>query len=238
MILLFKFEFNGHLVHVLHLRGRTAFLATELGAAAGYGEGGRRFVDLIIHEWAPSLDEDDDIAQITGPELAALRREVPLPENSTVALVLFRTGAERTLMRADTKFAKPLLAFLYKEVLSRVVTLRAEAPEPAPDAPAPSDDSAGPDGDGAPPPPPPRLPFWDIAACDLAAAHLRRIELAGAMLRYHAIRRVSAQLVEDGFLDEGLAADLQVEALEELLGRRLRTQLPSFGALVDAANAT
>ena len=232
MILLFKFEFNGNIVHVLHLRGRTAFLATEIGAAAGYGEGGRRFVDLIIREWAAALDEDEDVAQITGGELAAIRREVPLPDNATLALVLFRTGIERTLMRSDAKFAKPLLGYLHRDVLSRVATLT-EDPSPPASAPA-SGDSDGSDGGGAPPAPPPRLPLWGLAACDHAATHLRRIELVGAVLRYHAIRRVSAQLEEDGFLDEGLAADLQVEALEELLGRRLRTQLPSFGKLVDS----
>jgi hypothetical protein len=228
VILQFQFSYNETLVHVLHLRGRTAFLATELGAAAGYGEGGRRFVDLIIHEWAPSLEEDDDVAQITGPELAALRREVPLPENATLALVLFRTGAERTLMRADAKFAKPLLGFLYKDVLSRVVTLRAEAPEPAPDAAAPSGDSAGPDGGGSPPPPPPRVPFWDLAACDHAATDLRRAEITGAVLRYRAINRLAYELSKDGFLTEGAANDLRVEAVEELIGRRLRTELPTF----------
>ena len=239
MILQFQFVFNETLVHVLHLRGRTAFLATELGAAAGYGEGGRRFVDLIIHEWAPSLDEDDDIAQITGPELAALRREVPLPKNATLALVLFRTGAERTLMRADAKFAKPLLGFLYKEVLSRVVTLAEEAPKAAaaPDD-ADDDDTDDTEGDSteAPTAAPPRARLWDLAACDHASAQLRRVEISAALVRYHAVLRLTEQLVEDGFIDEGTAADLKVEAVEVILGRPLFTPLHRFGA-ADAPRA-
>src|SRR5947207_2761162 len=42
-------------VHVLELRGRTAFLAHEVGAAAGYAEDGDRFLQMLTTEWAPSL---------------------------------------------------------------------------------------------------------------------------------------------------------------------------------------
>jgi hypothetical protein len=225
---MFKTEFNGQPIHVLQVRGRTAFLAQEIGAAAGYAEGGRRFVQLIVHEWAASLDEDDDIAQITGAELAAIRREVPLPETATVALVLFTFGVERTLTRADARYAKPLLGFLHKDVLSRVISLAAE---PTPKA-TRDDDSDGDSGPTAPPPPAGSL--WDVVGMMRVTTGLRQLEVTSRLLRYHGVRRLGAKLLDEGMIDEGTAADLEVEALEVLLGRPLRTRLPRFGNPDDA----
>ena len=85
MCLLFQAGFDGHPIHVLHLRGRVAFLAIELGAAAGYEEDGQRFVDQLVREWAPSLEEDDDVAQ--------LAEESGMPEaRAQMLLPLLRQG--------------------------------------------------------------------------------------------------------------------------------------------------
>ena len=93
MPVLFTAFFNEHPITVRQIRGRPAFLAHELGIAAGYADDGQRFVDQIVREWAPCLDEDDDIAQVVGRKgnLNALAEGTP----ATVAPLAAPTQAPR-----------------------------------------------------------------------------------------------------------------------------------------------
>lgn len=254
MSVLFTVPFDGVIIHVLQIRGRTGFLARDLGMAAGYVDEGQGFIDLICREWASSLDEDDDIAQLVGAELDVLKREVPLPPTTTTALVLFSTGAERALLRSRVRNARSLLGFLHSEVLSRVVSLG--------QAPTGDDD----DGSGGAPvsptaplprvaaPPPPRVtllfpPALTEAVNQLSEAQDRlanaaetqreTARLTDALERqlraYEVLSRLAGDLREMDLISCDQWAALRVEAAEELLGRRLRSPLPSFGD--ETANA-
>lgn len=235
MSVLFTAFFNEHPITVLQIRGRTAFLANELGIAAGYADDGQRFVDQIVREWAACLDEDDDIAQVVGNELGVLQREVPLPSNTTTALVLFPTGAERCLVRSHARGARKLVCFLRDEVLSRVIAFN-HANTPA----------RGGTDDASPPPalPPQRVPTaLERAmhggklpkgalqeALDKVKALGKRVEAADRRKdHYREMIRLAETLRADGLITRDQWAALRVEAVEELLGRPLRTSLPPFG---------
>ena len=129
MSVIFNLPFFDFTIHVLRIRGRVAFVARNLGLAAGYSDGGQGFIDLIVREWAASFDEDDDIAQITGADLEVLKREVPLPDDTNMELVLFASGVDRALTRSRARNARSLLGFLHSDVLSQVHTLYGTDPD-------------------------------------------------------------------------------------------------------------
>lgn len=238
MSVLFTAFFNDHPITVLQIRGRTAFLAYELGIAAGYEDDGQRFVNQVVREWAVSLDEDDDVAQLVGNELGVLKREVPLPPNTTTALVLFPTGAERCLVRSHARAARKLVCFLHDEVLSRVIAFN-HANTPA----------RGGTDDGAPPAPmPPPTPIRSALERAMARSEpptpktpLRRaVEQFNAAANrldsidrrkdhYREMIRLAETLRADDLITAEQCAGLRVEAVEELLGRPLRCALPLFG---------
>jgi len=237
---LFTAFFNEHPITVLQIRGRTAFLAHELGIAAGYADDGQRFVDQIVREWAACLDEDDDIAQVVGNELGVLRREVPLPPTTTTALVLFPTGAERCLVRSHARAARKLVCFLHDEVLSRVIAFN-HANTPARGG---TDDGAPPAPAPLPPPTPirsalqramdgetvpmPKTPFQQ-AADKLNAAVKRLNAIDRRKEHYREMIRLAQELRGQDLITTDQWAALRVEAVEELLGRPLRSWLPAFG---------
>lgn len=238
MSVLFTAFFNEHPITVLQIRGRTAFLAHEIGIAAGYADDGQRFVDQIIREWAACLDEDDDIAQVVGNELGVLKREVPLPPSTTTALVLFPTGAERCLVRSHARAARKLVCFLHDEVLSRVIAFnhantpaRGGTDDGAPPAPMPpptplrSALQRAMDGDRSPTP---KSPMKE-AAEKLNAAVKRLNAIDRRKEHYREMIRLAETLRADGLITMDQWAALRVEAVEELLGRPLRASLPPFG---------
>lgn len=252
MSVLFRAKFNEVIIHVLHIRGRTAFLATELGAAAGYSDGGQGLVDQIIREWPASFDEDDDVAQLVGAELEQLKREVPLPPTTTMALVLFTTGAERALQRARARHARSLLGFLHAEVLSRVISL--------------GGGTGGEGGGGgtpaeAPPPFPSRrrgaarfrMPTAELLAVggelnkllsgltELAENNRETADVYNELQRqvhgYEALTRLAVDLRSLGLISNVEYAALRVEAVELLLGRPIETPLPPFHETAHSAAA-
>ncbi len=238
MSVLFTAFFNEHPITVLQIRGRPAFLAHELGIAAGYADDGQRFVDQIVREWAPCLDEDDDIAQVVGHELGVLKREVPLPPNTTTALVLFPTGAERCLVRSHARAARKLVCFIHDEVLSRVIAFNhANTPArggfddgaPLVAAPAPiplrSALQRAMDGETVPMP---RSPMKE-AAKKLNAAVKRLNAIDRRKDHYREMIRLAQELRGQDLITTDQWAALRVEAVEELLGRPLRSSLPPFG---------
>lgn len=251
MSVLFRETFNGVAFHVLQIRNRTAFLALELGAAAGFSDGGQGFVDLITREWAASFDEDDDLAQLVGAELETLTREVPLPPTTTMALVLFPTGVERALQRSHARYSRSLLGFIHAKVLSRVISLGAGR-----------DEDEGQSGAPATAPPPtsgakrtsarsPTLRDTVVVTTELRAlvGDLQTLadtnhgvaELHDLLQRqvqgYEALIRLAIELRALRLISEEQYAALRVEAVEELLGRSLETTLPPFNDLAHTAAA-
>ncbi len=238
MSVLFTAFFNEHPITVLHIRGRPAFLAHELGIAAGYADDGQRFVDQIVREWAPCLDEDDDIAQVVGNELGVLKREVPLPPNTTTTLVLFPTGAERCLVRSHARAARRLVCFIHDEVLSRVIAFNhANTPArggfddgaPLVAAPAPiplrSALQRAMDGEKVPAP---KLALQDaIDKFNAAAKRLSAVQVRKD--NYRELIRLAQELRGQDLITTDQWAALRVEAVEELLGRPLHSSLPPFG---------
>ncbi len=236
MSLIFTAQYDGHPISVLELRGRVAFLPHELGVAAGYLGDGQRFVDQIVHEWAESLHDDDDVAQIVGKELDSLKREVAVPRSAQSALVLFPTGAERCLLRSHARCSRDLVRFLHDDVLSRVVAYNhANTPargfSPGDDPTPPRVVPLGPksalqramDGERA------RKPVLQEAVDRLNAANRALADRAVRQDRYREIIRLASDLREDGLISDEQWAALRVEAVEELLGRALRSSLPPFG---------
>lgn len=241
MSLLFTVPFNGVTVHVLHVRNRTAFLARELGEAAGHADGGQPFLDLMVHEWAPSLDEDDDVAQLVGAELEAIKREVPLPQNTTMALVLFATGAERALLRSHARYARSLVGFLHAEVLSRVITIQRGEKDGgeqggAPAGPNPPRSVRSP-GTGPKPTMEPAANgshWWGVL---VRSPDARQQQPDAAELRepsprqiasFEAINDLARELHDLALIGGGFYGALRIEAVEELLGHPLRTAIPPF----------
>lgn len=111
MPLLFDARFRDTPLHVLELRGRPAFFAREVGAAAGYLDA-EDFVDRIAREWGESLEVDDDLAFLTPSELRGVHREIPAVRADDRTLVLFASGVDKTLARSHARHARPLRDFL------------------------------------------------------------------------------------------------------------------------------
>ena len=239
MSVLFTAHFDGHPITVLQIRGRTAFLAMELGVAAGYTGDGQRFVDQIVHEWAPSLDEDDDVAQVVGKDLAVLKREVPLPPSTSTALVLFPTGAERCLLRSHARCSRDLVCFLHDEILSRVIAFnhantpaRGRSTDEGGSSPMPGDvpnTLAGALAEAIAGARRPASGGVLLEAADKLKALGKHIQLARRKETYREIIRLAEDLREEGLIDTEQWAALRVEAVEDLLGRSMRSPLPSFG---------
>jgi hypothetical protein len=241
MSVLFKEPFNGVTIHVLQIRNRPAFLARELGMAAGHSDDGQTFVDLIVHEWAASLDEDDDVAQIVGSELDAIKREVPLPENTTMALVLFATGAERALLRSHARYSRSLIGFLHADVLSRVITLHRGENDGGDQGGAPASPTP-PQAHQSPVASPPKQDavkltnaqwrIYLVNASMLANKHRDAAHMAERrqcrMMAFEAIDKLAGELRELALVDDEVYGALRIEAVEELLGHPLRTTIPQF----------
>lgn len=253
MSVLFTVPFLDVPIHVLYLRGRTAFIARELGAAAGYSDDGQPFLDLICQDWPASLEDDDHIATVTGKELAAIKREVELPEGTSALLVLFAQGALITLLRSRTKHAKRLIGFLLR-LLARAEAYAAGEPIPG--------DTGGDDQGGAPVAPQPVLPpapavvatttipnllptieqmrglTTDMRAmlrelADLFDRHYEAAELQAdqnrRLLAFEVLRNLAFNLRTLELVSNEQWAALEVEAVEELLDRPLRSPIPRFG---------
>jgi hypothetical protein len=244
MSVLFHDRFADTTLHVLHVRGRTAFLALEIGAAAGHSDGGQGFVDLLTREWAASFDEDEDVAQLVGAELDALKREVPLPPTTTTVIVLFSTGVDRALQRSHARNARALLGFIHGRILSRVISLAAGRDD---------DDTSG--GAPAEAPPPGPLPkraallvrtpaIRDAIALakelQVLVAQLQHLADTNAalsdkqdriqrqVLGYKALIRLAEELRALKLISVVEYSALHVEAVEILLGGEIETSLPPF----------
>jgi hypothetical protein len=221
MSVLFIEHFDHHPITVLEVRGRPAFLPFELAVAAGYAEAGKRFVDQIFREWAQSLDEDDDIAQLVGGELAAIKREVPAFADASVGIVLFPTGAERCLRRSHARRARELVTFIHGTLLPRFVQLTLG--EVTPTARPAGSTSLAKAMEG-------ERERTRKAAIRVAFAKLGRL---GVKFRkvdeqkegYRELVHLADALREDHVVTHEEWGALRVEAIEHLLGRSLRTRL-------------
>lgn len=212
MSLAFTLEFDHVRLHVLHLRGRPALLAHEVGAAAGSLAGGQSFVRAIRQEWAEGLHDDDDVAELTGAELDALRAEIPTLGVCGSVLVLFPSGAEKTLRRARLRNALPLLGMLHAQVFAKVGTF-----------PGAATPTGRPDGEEAPPAKTAAKPAPCTTRRQIVVIGLP--EEADRFAEYLAIRTFAAAVLR---YEEDVAEYLNLErqALETLLGREIELLTP------------
>ena len=227
----FADTFDGHPIHVLDVRGRPAFIPSELAIAAGYQEQGRRFLDQIFHDWAAGLDEDGDLAQLTPTELAAAKRDLPGMSDTKLAVVLFASGAERCLRRARARRAGALLTFLQDTLLPR---FDAQTEEPAHPLVSPGTTSlaAVMRGDA----PRTRNVLADaMSKLKALGGELRKVERQG--VGYRALVELAEALREDKVVTHEEWGALRVEAVEHLLGRGLRTRLGLADLLTEAQPA-
>ncbi len=200
MSLLFRADLLGHPLHVLEIRGRAAFLAHEIGAAAGHGDHGNRLLDVLLHVWATAFEEDEDLAFLDGRDLARVRRETGLPYRQGRVLVLFPRGVEKALDRSDARYAGILREHLERVVYPRVAEFyvsrsatRAPAPQEAPPGASRANDLRG---------------------------TLERLAFERRVRRYEAIRRF-AELLRTNGRDPDAWLNLERVALETLLGRAI-----------------
>jgi len=201
--LAFITHFDHVVLHVLAVRGRPALIAHEVGVAAGYRDYGQAFVRSIRTEWNESLNEDDDLAELSGAELNAIKREVTTLAEANNVLVLFPSGVEKALGRTHVRGAQALLGFLNARVYSQVVSLgRAGVGAPIPPAASPA----------APPVEP-------------TEGQLRRKTLHPRHDEYLALRLYAA-LVLKYEEDVGEYLNLERQALELLLGREVDLLTP------------
>ena len=219
MSVLFIEHFDHHPITVLEVRGRPAFLPCELAVAAGYAEEGKRFFDQIFWEWAQSLDEDDDVAQLVGAELAAIKREVPAFAEASVGVVLFPTGAERCLRRSHARRARELVTFIHGTLLPRFVQLTLG--EVTPTARPAGSTSLAKAMEGA---------RTRKTAIRDAFMQLRRLGVKFQKVDeqkqgYRELVHLADALREDHVVTHEEWGALRVEAVEHLLGHSLRTRL-------------
>lgn len=214
MSLLFTTEFLGHPLHVLDIRGRTAFLAVEVGAAAGYLFGGDRFVTLLTREWAESLEDDEDVVFLTGRDLDRVRREVGLPVPAE-GLVIFRSGIHKALVKSSARHARALLRYLEEDVYPVAAAERTVRR---------ADGYGGDDGPTSSPEAVPVEPSPDLAM-DESAERIERAAFVRRCTEYLALRRYARLLLVH---ENDVRGYLMVEqiAIESLLGRGLWSDPP------------
>lgn len=200
MSLLFRADLLGHPLHVLEIRGRAAFLAHEIGAAAGHGDNGNRLIDVLMHAWATAFEEDEDLAFLDGRDLARVRRETGVPYRQGRVLVLFPRGVEKALDRSDARYAGILREHLERVVYPRVAEFYVS--RSATRAPAPQEATSG----------APRVN--DVRGT------LERLAFERRVRRYEAIRRF-AELLRSNGRDPEAWLNLERVALETLLGRAI-----------------
>lgn len=213
--------FDDHPIHVLKVRGRAAFIPCELAIAAGYREGGRRFLDEIFNDWAAGLEEDDDLAQLTPAELAAVKRDLPGISDTKLAVVLFASGAVRCLRRSRARRSQDLLEFVQTTLLRRFDGLTPVSRPASADTPSSNALALATEGERAP---------TRSAALREAFTQIRRL---GVKLRkvsdrkeeYRELVHLADGLRVDHVVSETEWGALRVEAIEHLLGRPLRTRL-------------
>jgi hypothetical protein len=213
--------FDDHPIHVLEVRGRAAFIPCELAIAAGYREGGRRFLDEIFNDWAAGLEEDDDLAQLTPTELAAVKRDLPGMSDTKLAVVLFASGAMRCLRRSRARRSQDLLEFLRTTLLPRFEAL-IPVTQAMPAGSAPSNALAKAIGGE-------QAPARSTALRE-AFAQLKRLgvklhKVSDRKEEYREILHLAEGLREDHVVTHEEWGALRVEAIEHLLGRPLRTRL-------------
>lgn len=218
--LLFKTKFLGHTLHVLDIRGRVAFIAAEMGVAAGHLFGGDRFLTQLTREWAELLEDDDDVAFLTGRESERVRREAGLSLSTRERLVLFAPGVRKALAKSNARLAAELQRFLDEDVYPRVAAEKAIRD--------PDERGANGSSNGSPTTPPPRS-VMSLEPAVESEAFVRRCT------EYVAVRRfANLLLVHRQDLDAYLL--LERYAVEALLGHPLWTDPPP-GAPVAAADA-
>ena len=139
-----RFDFEGAPLTAVRLRGRSAFLAAEVGRALGYA-GPSDVGELVTDEWRAEFTEGRDFDVIRGRDLRDLKQLVqrtgqypvsqlaPIGARARACMLLYERGLDGVIMKTDKPAGVRMRAWLRDEVLPKL--RRGEgvpAAEPAP----------------------------------------------------------------------------------------------------------
>jgi hypothetical protein len=95
------FDFEGRPLPFYVFKGRACIIASDAGAALGYGDDGKKLVDRIRDDWAAELIKTKDYDVLLDEELREFRRLSALTPESGVSArtrnltVLYESGLDR-----------------------------------------------------------------------------------------------------------------------------------------------
>lgn len=125
------FDFEGRAITAYQFRGRTCWIAQDVGRVLTYDDGGWR---KTLGTWRDELVDSVDIQELKGPELREFLGSVGLTlPNTTRLSVLFESGLNLVCIKTDKPLGKKLRRFLAEKVLPAlrqasddIVAMRAE----------------------------------------------------------------------------------------------------------------
>lgn len=141
-----RFDFEGAPLTAIRLRGRAAFLASEVGRALGYA-GPSEVGELVTDEWRAEFSEGRDFDVVRGRDLRDLKdlvqltgqhpvsQPAPIGARARACMLLYERGLDGVIMKTDKPAGVRMRAWLRDEVLPKL--RRGEGvPAKAPAAPA------------------------------------------------------------------------------------------------------
>jgi hypothetical protein len=212
---LFTAEIEGQPITVPEVRGRPAFLPHQLDIAAGYSALGHRFTEQITREWAPSLEEEG-LAYLSGSAYRTLQRDLPDRPDVRHGLMLFYTGAEKCLRFSQVRRAKALAEFSMETMLPRFVAITGND--------RPRESTALTRAIAGEKRPAPKSTLADaVAKIKPLGGRIQKLE--DFLHGFREFVKLADDLRAVGVVTDAEWGCLRVEAMEHLLGRRLRTRL-------------
>lgn len=114
-------QHEGHVIAVLEVHGREAWLASQVNEALGY-ERADQVVTAISRDMTGEVEEGTDYAVLRGEELALVKQAIPdlVDARAPAVMVLFESGVHLVAMRARTEKARSFRRWLAEEVLPSI----------------------------------------------------------------------------------------------------------------------
>lgn len=147
-----RFDFEGAPLTAIRLRGRAAFIASEVGGALGYA-GPSEVGELVTDEWRAEFTAGRDFDVVRGRDLRDLKelvqltgqhtvsREGPIGKRARACMLLYERGLDGVIMKTNQPAGVRMRAWLRDEVLPKLrrgegVPAVASVPAPVPPTPA------------------------------------------------------------------------------------------------------
>ena len=125
-------QFEGTQLKVIDIRGRPAWIATEVGRALGYENDGARLGGLITNEWSADFKVGTDFEILQDQELRDLKdllrlttksvvsSEPPIGARARACMVLYESGVDGVALRTTQPVGVRLRRWLRDEVLPKL----------------------------------------------------------------------------------------------------------------------